>query len=139
MDGPSQEDSGMTKTLRGKCPQCCPDGGAVFDNWGTHKECRNCGLVIPIRKIKPSGKPSKSQERILKQIVDAFGGTPETEMIGRKMFVKLVNRERNWILGDSLFGTIGVGGKFRIELQRAFVPNAIITDQIGIDVYLRKY
>jgi hypothetical protein len=129
----------MTKTLRGKCPRCCPDGGAIFDNWVTQKECRNCGLVIPIRKIKPSGKPSKSQERILKQIIDAFGGTPETEMIGRSMFLKLVNRERNWILGDSLFGTIGVGGKFKIELQRALVPNAIITDKIGIDVYLRKY
>jgi hypothetical protein len=128
----------MVKTLRGKCPRCCPDGGAVFDNWVTQKECRNCGLVIHIRKIKPSGKITKSQQGVLDQIIEAFGGTPEISMIGRSVFLKLVNRERNWMLGDSLFGSIGVNGKFKITLQR-LGGDAIITDRIGINVYLRKY
>lgn len=126
----------MAKTIHGKCPRCCPDGGAIFSRWGAEeKKCHNCHLVLPFRRIKPTGKPTPSQDRILAQVVQLFGGTPEIRMIGRTLWFSLVNRERNWLLGDSLFGTIEPKGKFKITLQR-IGGDKVLTDQIGLKVYL---
>lgn len=50
----------MTKTRSEICPQCCPNGGAIFRRdyaedqngvWATHsKVCQNCGFVKKARK-----------------------------------------------------------------------------------------
>lgn len=139
-----------TKTIRGKCPNCCPDGGACFTielDWDAIdrgedtnrkvKRCNNCHHTLPFRRIKATGKPTTSQQRILDQVMDVFGGTIEKqEMIGRKLFFTATNPAKSMWTGNSLFGTIGVGGSFKITLQR-IGGDAKITDNIGISVYLR--
>jgi hypothetical protein len=132
------------KTIRGKCPNCCPDGGAIFhlkydfEISALVKSCMNCGHKLPYRTIKSTGKETPSQKRVIARVLEVFGGEIEKrEMIGRKVFFSVNNPERNMFLGDSLFGTIGPGGKFEITLQR-FGGDAKITDDIGISVYLRR-
>jgi hypothetical protein len=137
----------MVKKMRGKCPRCCPDGGACFTieheytedgKWQRHKKCSNCNLMIPIRKIKPSGKPTLNQQKIIDKIVGLFGGIPEITMHGRDVWLSLKNYEgRHLFDGQSLYGTISVNGRYQITLQRLFGDEKI-TDDIGIDVYLTK-
>jgi hypothetical protein len=131
------------KTIRGKCPNCCPDGGAVFHleyDFETHamvKSCMNCHHKLPFRKITPTGKATPSQEKALNRIMTAFGGEIERrEMIGRKLWFSAKNPQKSMFLGDSLFGTIGVSGKFEVTLQR-IGGDAKITDEIGVKVYLK--
>ena len=132
------------KSIYGKCPKCCQDGGAIFhleydfETKGTVKSCMNCGYKRPYRKNKPTGKETPSQKKVLGRVLAAFGGAIEKrEMIGRKVFFSMVNRDRSMWVGDSLFGVIGPGGKFEITLQR-IGSDAKITDDIGIKVYLKK-
>ena len=121
-----------TKTMRGKCPKCCPDGGAIFsreyepvgdtDKWHWVKKCRNCGFEKPIRKTnyKPDG-PNAKQQRIITRIVEAFGGTHEVKMMGRRVWITAKNYEgRKFFEGQSFFGTIGPKGALNITLQRPF-------------------
>ena len=131
-----------TKTINGKCPNCCPDGGAIFtveldwdaidrgeDSEKRVKRCHNCGHKFPFRQ-------TPSQQRVVSQIVAAFGGTYEVKMMGRKVWLSGKNYEdRNWITGDSYFGTIGPKGAFEITLQ-GYGKGTKITDEIGIKVYL---
>lgn len=132
------------RSIVGKCPNCCPDGGAIFhlkydfETKATVKSCMNCGHNLPYRKIKPSCKPTPSQEKVIARIMTAFGGEIEKrEMIGRKVWFTAKNSERHWISGDSIYGTVGVNGKFEVTLLR-LGGDAKITDDIGISVYLRK-
>jgi hypothetical protein len=131
-----------TKTIRGKCPNCCPDGGACFeldydyDTDSTVKRCQNCGHKLPFRRIKGTGQITPSQKKVIDRVTSAFGGTYEIKMIGRKVWLSGKNYEdRNFITGDFYFGTIGPGGAFEITLQT--IGNGVkITDDIGIKVYL---
>jgi hypothetical protein len=124
-------------TIKGRCRECCPDGGAIFDRWGANeKKCRNCGTVFPFRRIKPTGKPTPSQQRVIDLVTKTFGGELKTEIIGRKVWFSTHNPARHWISGDSLYGTIHPGGRFEITLQR-IGGDVKITDTIGISVYLR--
>lgn len=133
------------KTICGKCPNCCPGGGAIFrlehdfETNATVKSCMNCGHKLPFRRVKPTGQPTSSQLRVLLQVKKAFGveACKEISMVGRKVWFTMVNRDRSMFLGDSLFGTIGVGGAFEITLQR-IGGDVKITDDIGIKVYLKK-
>jgi hypothetical protein len=138
-----------TKTVRGKCPNCCPDGGAIFtverdwdkidqniDDNSMIKRCHNCDHKFPFRQIKATGKITPSQQKVINRITSAFGGTYEIKMIGRKVWLSGKNYEdRNWITGDSYYGTIGPGGAIEITLQRCG-EGPKITDNIGIEVYL---
>lgn len=131
-----------TKTIRGKCPNCCPDGGAEFkleydyDIDKIVKCCCNCGHKLPFRLVKPTGKITPSQRKVIDRITSAFGGTHEATLMGRKVWLSGKNYEdRNFITGDSYYGTIGPGGAFEITLQT--IGNGVkITDDIGIKVYL---
>ncbi len=111
-----------TKTLRGICKRCCPDGGAVFtrtydDNMKPVKKCNCCFAETPIRQIKKPTGPNASQTEIL-DILKENGWVVTVEMIGRKVFVNATNAGRNMWSGDSLFGTIGPCGKLKLKLQR---------------------
>lgn len=138
----------LGSTVRGKCPACCPDGGAIFTvgaDWAAYdrgetdrriKKCINCGLSLPFRAVRPTGRKTYSQIRALARIGDAFGGEiTKQKMIGRDLWVEMKNPARGMILGDSLFGTIGPGGKLKITLQRLF-GDAVIQSDIDIKVYL---
>jgi hypothetical protein len=127
----------MTKTLRGKCPRCCPDGGACFERYGdAEKRCNNCHLVLPFRRIKPTGKATASQQEAIDRILATFGGTvTKLEMIGRKAWVEIKNPARHWALGDTVYGAIGAGGKLELKMHRLY-GDAIIRNDIDVSVYL---
>lgn len=125
-----------------KCPKCCPDGGAIFratwegesDVW----QCMNCGYTTKRYSIKASGTQTESQTHVIERLKRA-GWDVSVEMIGRNVFVK-AGKDRgsvgmNLIAGDSLYGTIGVRGAFKLTLQR-LGTNPVITDDIGFSVYL---
>jgi hypothetical protein len=127
----------------GKCANCCPDGGAIFRaSWGDADErlwkCCNCGHTTKRYTIKSSGEMTESQTAVVKRLERA-GWTITIEMIGRTVFVK-GSKDRgsagmNLIAGDSLYGTIGVRGAYKLTLQK-FGGSIVITDEIGISVYL---
>ncbi len=128
-------------TIR-KCNRCCPDGGAICDSernidgkpiW----KCRNCYLEMPRRIIKATGKPTPTQAALIERLTATFGGTVETEMIGRKAYVKLTNEARPWYAGRFLGGIIGAGGKFKLNLYK-LGGDVEITTEIGIKVYLQR-
>ena len=130
------------KTIRRKCPICCPDGGAIFtvqydlDNDSTIKRCNNCGYKLPFRQVKPTGKLTPSQQKVIDRIV-RMGWTIQIErMIGRKVWISAVNRGRSIFFGDSLFGMLGVGGSFEITLQKVGGDKKL-RDDIDLGVYLR--
>lgn len=134
-----------TKTLRGKCPRCCPDGGACFTreydhdengNWSWVKKCNNCFLVLPIRKVVASGKPSKSQQRVLDKITNWGWIIKEQRLIGRKLWVTAEHPTKSWVLGNQLCGTLGVSGSFKINLYR-LGGDRPLTDDIDLEVYLK--
>jgi hypothetical protein len=129
------------KTLHGKCPRCCPNGGACFtrtydDDSRPVKKCTNCHLELPLRKVKATGKPNQTQERVLARLKETFGGTFEVKMIGRKVWLSATNENRPWHEGTGLYGTIGPNGAMSLKLSRLFGDPPVITDDIGIDVYL---
>ncbi len=131
----------MTKTLRGRCPRCCPNGGACFrktwnDDGQRVKECLNCHLMLPIRTIKKTGKPNATQQRRLDHIIALFGGTLEIKMIGRKVWFSLENRERNYLYGNLIYGTIGPAGAFKITMPQLLSESKILTDTISLNVWL---
>jgi hypothetical protein len=133
------------KTVRGKCPRCCPDGGAVFEVMSEYdfdtkterhyRKCNNCFLKLEIKKRPPSGKPNARQARLLAKILERFGGEQESHMVGRKVWVSGKNYARGCLNGESYFGTIGSNGKLDLTFQ-AFGRDVKITDMIGVDVYL---
>ncbi len=126
------------KTLRGKCPRCCPDGGACFEIFSDVKKCTNCHLEIPRRKYTKSGTVTPCQQKTIDKILATFGGEIEKlEMIGRKVWITIENKNRNWIFGDMVYGTISVNGHFSLTLSGMGNPPKI-TDWIGVSVYLRN-
>ncbi len=125
---------------RGKCYNCCPDGGAIFelvyrdgaDKW----QCRNCGHTIIKRQYAPTKAITPSQSSVIDR-VEALGWTvSERTMIGRNVFIKANNPNKNWILGDMFCGSIGSTGSYKFKLFRAVGPDIEITDESGIKVYL---
>ena len=131
------------RNIRGKCPRCCPDGGALFDRAYDDevkhlgKRCQNCGLWLPVRKTnyKPAA-PNQRQQWTIEQLAEAFGGSCEVRMIGRDAWVTLKNYEgRNFYLGQSAYGTIGPRGAFSITLQRPF-GDKVCRDGFDIRNYL---
>jgi len=127
-----------TKVYRGRCPRCCPDGGACFERWGAaEKRCNNCHLVLPFRAVKPTGRPTPAAERALERVMVAFGGeVTERRMIGRKLWITAKNPARHMTKGDMLYGAIGPCGKLELTLCRLY-GDAKIRDDIDISVYLR--
>ena len=110
-----------TRTLHGKCPRCCPNGGACFERIydPPGKKCNNCHAVYPRKGVngKP-GKPNKTQEEVIARLLAEFGGEiTEKRMIGRKVWVAMKNETRNWMLGDSFYGTIGPCGAFSLKFH----------------------
>lgn len=84
-----------------------------------------------------TNQPNKSQQRVLDYIVETFGGTPsEVKMIGRKLWFHLENPKRHWVLGDTVFGTIGPRGGFDLKLPM-LGTTVRITDMLGVSVYLK--
>ena len=135
------------KTIRGTCPRCCPDGGAIFEilfsfDYDTEKsirikKCNNCHIEIPIKKMPKRDKPNEEQTRMAAKILESFGGEQESHMIGRNLWISGKNYARGCINGESYFGTIGPRGKLDITFQQ-FRSDVKITDDIGVEVYLNS-
>lgn len=126
------------KTYRGKCPNCCPDGGACFERWGdTEKKCNNCGHVMKFRRIKATGKISPSQQRVIDRILGLGWKVEKQEFIGRKLWIDFLHPTKDWMIGNRTYGTIGINGSFKLKIERPFVPEKTLIDNIDIDVYLR--
>jgi hypothetical protein len=131
-----------SKSYRGKCPRCCPDGGAYFRGgfnesmeWG--KVCTCCGHWRHIRATRIPSRPNARQQRIIDKIVALFGGRPELTMHGRKAWLSPRNYEgRHWADGQALWGTIGPRGAIKLSLAR-LGDDITITDMIGVEVYLQ--
>jgi hypothetical protein len=133
------------KTSRGKCPQCLPDGGAIFKHgydklegmadWGPVRQCMNCGYAVPARRVKPSGKPTPSQQRAVEYLTGAFGGTHKVTMIGRKVWLEMENDARKWYDGTIAYGIIAVNGRYQIKLCRV-CGEIVIKDCFDVKVYL---
>lgn len=133
------------KTYRGKCPRCCPDGGACFssaydyDSEKYVKQCNNCGHQLPFRKSpnrKPTG-PNARQTRLVERLREA-GWAVTVEMIGRKAFVKFDHPTRHWLAyGNSGCGTIGPNGALKLKLYRVGGDKEIL-DGWDFDHYLIK-
>lgn len=132
----------------GKCPKCCPEGGAIFHaesnyNYETEKFdrvwiCQNCGEKLPRRVVsrKPT-KPTPTQEDVLAKLKEAFGGEiVRTELIGRTFSFKIENESRAWYKGRLLAGFIGPNGKMDVTLYR-LGGDVKINDDIAISVYLQ--
>lgn len=131
------------QTKRGKCPRCCPDGGAIFTDESRledHKfipvwACNNCPQTIPRRTNKPTGKQSKAQATTVARLAGAGWVIEKQELVGRNLWVSATHPGRKWFEGDHLFGTIGVRGKVKITLIRVG-GDAVVTGRIGMKVYL---
>lgn len=131
----------MNKTDRkkGRCPRCCPDGGAYFrreltaDGWVW--ECNNCGTEIPCRKgpNREPAKPTATQERILERMLKnerlAAPELTRREMVGRKVFFVIEERGRPWLAAATIMGTIGPRGKLKAEYSTVGYKKAI-TDPV---------
>lgn len=126
-----------SKTLRGKCPRCCPDGGACFERqYDGTKKCNNCHLIVPMRKVKSVGETlSPSQRRVIDRVVAAGWTLEKQEWIGRKAWVVFKHPTRGWFLGDSVYGSIGPNGRIDLKLQR-LGPEKVMRDDIDLDVYM---
>lgn len=109
----------MRTTKLAKCPICLPDSaGAIFTMYGSDEwECNNCGHKLPRRKNNPEPKITPSMQNVLDALKN-LGWTVETSFIGRKLWVTASHPTRNWIIGNRLYGTIGVRGDIELKLQR---------------------
>jgi hypothetical protein len=89
-----------------------------------------------MRQIKSTSEAlSPSQQQLIDRII-GFGWTLEKqEFIGRKAWVVFKHPSRNWMLGDQVYGTIGVGGRIELKLQQ-FGPEKVLRDDIDLKVYL---
>jgi hypothetical protein len=128
----------VVNDLRGKCPLCCPDGGARFRLYGSdQKQCQNCGNILPFRRVKATGKITRSQQQAIDRLLAAFGGSiTNQKMIGRNVWVEIENPARDWIKGDMVYGTIGVRGGLDLSLSRVVGSNVLIKNEIDVRVYL---
>lgn len=126
-----------------KCPQCLPDAaGAVFkteyvDDGKWQWVCQNCWYKCPVRHVKRTGKPTKSQQRVLDKLVELGWTITKQELVGRKVWVeaKAADPNRSWFYGDSTYGTIGATGKFSLACT-AVGSNKKCVDFIDLKVYL---
>ena len=144
-----------------KCPRCCPDSphacfrlevgapvSAIEDclpgqgegpaDIAFHWVCNNCRYDLGVAKrLKPTGKLTKSQRRVIKYLRKNFGGVARWEMIGRKAYVKLDNPKRPWYDGRMAGGVVGPRGAYKITLYR-LGGDKEITNGIEVSVYLRQ-
>lgn len=128
----------------GKCPKCCPDGGAVLhktwkDDGSPAWKCMNCDHVVTRRVATTSGKPTLSQETAVARLAKAFGvaGPRHTKMMGRVLWVEFENNDRPWHAGQLLYGPIGATGKLHLSLS-TYGKDTSIQNDIDIKVYLER-
>ena len=109
----------MTTTKTAKCPNCLPDSaGAIFSAYGANEwKCNNCGHRLPRRTNKPQPKITPSMQNVLDALKN-LGWNVETSFIGRKLWVTASHPTRNWVSGNTLYGTVGVRGDINLKLQR---------------------
>lgn len=124
---------------RGKCPECCPDGGAIFSldfdaDLNRVWQCNNCGYQKPVSRLKPLDKPSPGMQRTIDRLHAIFGGTVEVTMQDRRAWVKL-SREASWHETGRAFGIVNCNGTFKLTVMQ-FGGDKEITDWIGAEVYL---
>lgn len=133
------------RTSRGRCPRCCPDGGAVFgfDYGDTRAEdgwvCRNCGYRKPARSRKPVAGPNRAQAAVAERI-RGMGWAVEVKMIGRDAWLSGTRELKplmGLIHGDRFFGTVGPRGKINLTFLR-FGGDKNLTDDVGVRVYLAR-
>jgi hypothetical protein len=129
----------MAKTLRGKCPFCCPDGGAEFRHYGITKVCVNCGHEYPVRqRRKPTGS-NKVQKRAIERILYLFGGeVTKQELIGHKVWITVRNAARSIYDGNWVYGTIGPRGALRLLLPRFFGEDRHIVTWYAAETFLKS-
>ena len=130
-----------------KCPNCLPDvAGAIFratynDDFGPTDgplnawKCCNCGHMMPRRVNKPTQKITPSQQEVLNRLT-RMGWVLETKFIGRNLWIT-GKAETHWLHGDTMFGTIGPRGNFKLERQVPLIPAKKVTDSIGLSVYFK--
>lgn len=123
-----------------KCPGCCPDIvaaifkatygpdkiGGSFDVW----QCQNCNWQMPRRVNKPTEKITPSQQRVLDKLA-ALGWKLETKFIGRKLWIEGKCETCFWF-GESMFGTIGPRGDFKLTRQIPCLKNEPKTSHLDI-------
>lgn len=129
----------MRDVKKTACPVCCPTGGAYFRPHGsTEWRCENCGHTTPRRTIKPTGRVTRSQQRVIDKL-RGQGWLVKTEMIGQRVWVTgerdLGNPGQNLLLGTTFYGTVGPRGRVRLDFHR-FGDSKTITDDVGIEVYM---
>lgn len=136
------------KTHKGKCPKCCPDGGAYFDLESRRAEdgsltktvrvCRNCGHELPFARQREPSRPNARQEAVIDLLLTMFGGGVETKrMIGRAVWISVVNEGRHFMLGQRVFGTVGKYGKIDLTLLRVG-GDVKMRSRTDVSVYLKR-
>lgn len=102
-----------------KCPNCCPDGGAIMDYTSDRErrptwKCRNCLHEFP-RIVRARNVVETSKQGRMVEALERKGyRVTRRQMIGVNLFVALVKGEG--LASENLMGTIGPRG--RIELER---------------------
>lgn len=143
-----------------KCPKCCPDvphacfklevgpplrpindclpGEDKEPDIAFHWICQNCGYDLGVAKrLKPTGKLTKSQRRVIRFLRRNFGGVATWRFIGRNVYLKLDNPRRPWYDGKMAGGVVGPRGAYKITLYR-LGGDKEITNGIDVSVYLRQ-
>lgn len=126
----------------GKCSNCCPDGGAIFkkemgDDGAWQWKCQNCWMVVMCQKRTGVAKVTPSQKKVVDRVTRMGWVVTESKLIGRKLFVVFEHPTRNWMLGNSTFGTIGPKGSFSFDWSPVMGTKKKLTDDIDLDVYMR--
>lgn len=133
------------RTSRGRCPRCCPDGGAVFGfEYGATRAgdawvCRNCGYQRPARKRKPVTGPNRRQAALADRI-RGMGWAVEVKMIGRNAWLSCARELKPGLglfFGDRAYGTVGPRGKIALTFMR-FGGDKRLTDAIAVNVYMAR-
>jgi hypothetical protein len=108
-----------------------------FEYFGEGKKrCTNCRQVLPLRQVKPTGALTPSQQQVIDQIVGLGWILEKQEFIGRGAWVVFKHPTRHWMLGDSVYGSIGVRGGFKLDFPQFNSKTKVLTDDIGLRVYL---
>ena len=142
----------MTKNRKtGKCPRCCPDGGAIFTTHYLADEtaeghpfhrvwrCNNCFFVKPLRALKALTEPTTGQKAVIDRLSDAFGGTVKVEMMGRMAWVTLDNDSRSMWDGLHAFGKVHANGRFSLSLHRPCADEKTISEWWAVKSYFTRY
>lgn len=132
-------------TKRGRCPNCCPDGGAIFKAEVDFNEagelvrvwkCCNCPQRLPRKTYRrESAKMTASQAKVFDRLAADFGGVLQTQWVGRKVYVTATNEARRWFEGIMVGGFIGPRGSYKLTLYR-LGGDVVVEDGVAWSVYL---